>query len=322
MTALVGDVAATVRRTAITIDACEVADLERISIGRLDGFVDRVAYAAMLAAGRIPPTLALAPHVAAAIGDELALHDRHGRPWGTLRVRDIYQRDVERELDVLYGTRDPSHPGVAYTRSRPSRLAGGEVRLLPLPPDVVAKSYRRATGFIVWLTGMSGAGKSTLATALAAALGPQHLEILDGDEVRTHLSKGLGFSREDRDVNVHRIGYVARTLAQHGVGVVTAAISPYAETRRAVRQLAEARGIPVVEVHATAPLDELVRRDVKGLYARALAGEIEQFTGVTDPYEPPVAPDVEVRTDVETVAEGVAKIVAALRARGLVATGA
>ena len=319
MTAMLGDVATAVRRTAVTIDACELADLERIATGRLAGFVDRAAYASMLAAGRVPPTIALAPHVAASIGDELALHDRHGRPWGTLRVRDIYHRDLDRELDVLYGTRDPAHPGVAYTRSRPARLAGGDARLLPLPPDVVAKSYRRATGFIVWLTGMSGAGKSTLANALADALGPQQLEILDGDEIRTHLSKGLGFSREDRDINVHRIGYLARTLARHGVGVVTAAISPYAETRRAVRELAEARGIAVVEVYANAAIDELVRRDVKGLYARALAGEVAQFTGVTDPYEAPVAPDVEVRTDVETVAESVAKIVAVLRARGLVA---
>ena len=101
--------------------------------------------------------------------------------------------------------------------------------------------------------------------------------------------------------------------------MVTAAISPYAETRRAVRELAEARGIAVVEVYANAALDELVRRDVKGLYARALAGEVAQFTGVSDPYEPPIAADVEVRTDVETVAESVAKIVAVLRARGLVA---
>src|SRR5262249_23398969 len=155
-----------------------------------------------------------------------------------------------------------------------------------------------------------------LAAALARELAGD-IEILDGDEVRAHLSKGLGFSREDRDTNVHRIGFVARTLARHGVGVVTAAISPYADTRNAVRALAEAAGVPVVEVFANASLDELVRRDVKGLYARALAGDLPQFTGVSDPYEPPVSPDVEVRTDVESIAECVARIVAALRVRGL-----
>src|SRR5215208_5651285 len=123
-------------------------------------------------------------------------------------------------------------------------------------------------GFIVWFTGLSGSGKSTLAAMLSAELRSRgvHVEVLDGDEVRTHLSKGLGFSKEDRDTNIHRIGFVARTLAQHGVGVVTAAISPYAETRRAVRELAEQRGIAFVEVFANAPLDALVARDVKGLY--------------------------------------------------------
>jgi len=175
------------------------------------------------------------------------------------------------------------------------------------------------TGFILWFTGMSGAGKSTLATHVAAALkGQRRLEVLDGDEVRTHLSKGLGFSREDRDTNVHRIGFVARLLARHGVGVITAAISPYASTRAAVRALAEERDLPFLEVFANAPLDALVARDVKGLYKQALAGEVAHFTGVSDPYEPPAAPELEVRTDRETVAESTARIVALLRGRGLI----
>src|SRR5262249_23945648 len=144
------------------------------------------------------------------------------------------------------------------------------------------------------------------------------LEILDGDEVRTHLSKGLGFSKEDRDTNIHRIGFVARTLAQHGIGVVTAAISPYAETRRAVRELAEARGVTVVEVYTNASLAAPVARDVKGLYKKALAGEVHHFTGVSDPYEPPPSPDVEVFTDRESVDQSLAKIAAALRTRGLI----
>ena len=174
-------------------------------------------------------------------------------------------------------------------------------------------------GFVLWFTGLSGAGKSTLSAALARRLaGERRLEVLDGDEVRTHLSKGLGFSKADRDVNVHRIAFVARTLARHGVGVVTAAISPYADTRRAVRELAEAQGIPFVEVYARAELAALVDRDPKGLYKKALAGEVRHFTGVSDQYEPPEAPDVVVRTDLETVDQSVDTIVAALAARGLV----
>lgn len=173
-------------------------------------------------------------------------------------------------------------------------------------------------GAILWFTGMSGGGKSTLAQAVGArvaAVGP--LEILDGDEVRTHLSKGLGFSREDRDTNVRRIAFVARLLAKHGVFVITAAISPYAATRDEVRLDAERDGIAFVEVFVNASLEALVRRDVKGLYRRALAGEIAHFTGVSDPYEPPEAPDVEVHTDSESVEESTAKIWAALQSRGI-----
>src|SRR5919201_1649640 len=151
-------------------------------------------------------------------------------------------------------------------------------------------------GFILWLTGLSGAGKSTLSAALAPALGPR-VEVLDGDEVRTYLSKGLGFSREDRDTNIRRIGFVARLLARNGVAAITAAISPYAETRAEVRRLAEEEGIPFIEVYAEAALDSLIRRDVKGLYRKALAGEIAHFTGVSDPYEPPTAAEVVVQTD-------------------------
>lgn len=175
-------------------------------------------------------------------------------------------------------------------------------------------------GFIVWFTGLSGAGKSTLATAVATALAPRPIEILDGDEVRTHLSKGLTFSREDRDTNVHLIAFVARLLASHGVGVITAAISPYRATRDEVRQLADDKGIAFVEVYASASLESLCERDVKGLYAKALAGELPHFTGISDPYEAPLAPDVIAYTDREPVATSVARIVDALRVRGLVTT--
>ena len=171
----------------------------------------------------------------------------------------------------------------------------------------------------MWFTGLSGAGKSTLAEALRRQLsGGRRVEILDGDEVRTNLSKGLGFSKGDRDLNVRRIGFVARLLARNGVPTVTAAISPYAEVRQEVRRLAAEEGVPFVEVYVEAPLEVLVDRDAKGLYKQAIAGEIQHFTGVSDPYEPPVRPDVLVQSDREDVDESVAKIIQALLARELV----
>jgi adenylylsulfate kinase len=177
----------------------------------------------------------------------------------------------------------------------------------------------RVTGGVVWMTGLSGAGKSTLSTAIAARLGEQRpVELLDGDDIRTFLSAGLGFSRADRDTNVHRIAYVARLLAKHGVLVFVAAISPYADTRARVRELSAAAGHPFVEVFVHAPLATVIERDVKGLYRRAQAGEIASFTGVSDPYEPPPSPDVEVRTDRESRDDCEARIIDALVARGLV----
>lgn len=173
-------------------------------------------------------------------------------------------------------------------------------------------------GFVLWFTGLSGAGKSTLANAVKARLGAgRPVEILDGDEVRTFLSKGLGFSKEDRDTNIRRIGFVARLLARNGVMAVTAAISPYAATRDEVRQAAQAEGVPFVEVFVHAELDALVQRDVKGLYKKALAGELANFTGVSDPYEPPSSPELLVRSDLEPLEQSVQKIVGWLQARGL-----
>ena len=174
----------------------------------------------------------------------------------------------------------------------------------------------RPSGGIVWLTGLSGAGKSTLARAVASRLTRPH-EVFDGDELRTFLTAGLGFSRADRDVNVHRIAYVARMLAKHDVLVLVAAISPYAETRAAVARLSADAGHAFVEVYVNAPLATVAARDVKGLYKRAQAGELANFTGVSDPYEPPVAPALEVHTDRESEAESVQQILAVLAARGL-----
>jgi adenylyl-sulfate kinase len=139
--------------------------------------------------------------------------------------------------------------------------------------------------------------------------------VLDGDVVRTHLSKGLGFSRADRDTNILRIAFVCSLLTRHGVAVISAAISPYAEARRQAReQIGD-----FVEVYVCCPIEELARRDVKGLYAKALRGEIANFTGISDPYEPPENPDVIVRTDRESVEESVAKILTALEERGYIA---
>jgi adenylyl-sulfate kinase len=169
-------------------------------------------------------------------------------------------------------------------------------------------------GFAVWLTGMSGAGKSTISHRLAVALTKRGaaVEVLDGDIIRTHLSKGLGYSREDRDTNIARIAFVASLLVRHGAAVITAAISPYAKARADARS----RIGRFLEVYVRCPLDELVRRDVKGLYAKALRGEIDQFTGISDEYEEPANPDVAVDTDKETVEQSVAKILAALEERG------
>jgi adenylylsulfate kinase len=155
------------------------------------------------------------------------------------------------------------------------------------------------TGFVLWLTGLSGAGKSTVAAKLAPALAERghRVELLDGDEVRTNLSQGLGFSRADRDTNIARIGYVAGKLAKHGVAVLVAAISPYRQARDRVRAQVD----HFVEVYVAAPVATCAERDVKGLYAKALAGEIQRFTGVSDPYEPPLAPELVLHTDHQTV---------------------
>jgi adenylylsulfate kinase len=170
-------------------------------------------------------------------------------------------------------------------------------------------------GFTLWLTGLSGAGKSTLASAVAERLRAEGaaVEVLDGDEVREHLSKGLGFSREDRDTNVRRIAYVAKLLCRNGVAVITAAISPYRAAREEARREI---GDGFIEVYVNASLETCIRRDVKGLYGKAIAGAITAFTGVSDPYEPPTNPDVEVNTERETLDESVEKVLDTLRRRG------
>jgi adenylyl-sulfate kinase len=170
------------------------------------------------------------------------------------------------------------------------------------------------TGFVLWFTGLSGSGKSTLAARLADRLAEEgiHVESLDGDEVRKYLSYGLGFSREDRDQNVRRIGFVARVAARSGACAITAAISPY----RAIRDEVRALTPRFCEVYCECPIEVLASRDPKGLYKKALAGEIKNFTGVDDPYEAPLAPEVHLRTDQQTPDECEAAIVSRLRELG------
>jgi len=161
-------------------------------------------------------------------------------------------------------------------------------------------------GVTLWFTGLSGAGKSTLANLLAEELRRRgmNVEILDGDEVRTNLSKGLGFSKEDRDTNIKRIGYVCKLLSRNGVVAISAAISPY----RAVRDFNREHIGNFVEIYVRCSIDALTRRDVKGLYKKALAGEIQNFTGVSDPYEPPLKPEITVDSERQSVQESLQSI--------------
>ncbi len=171
-------------------------------------------------------------------------------------------------------------------------------------------------GFTVWFTGLSGAGKSTLANLLEKELRAANMkvEVLDGDVVRTHLSKGLGFSKEDRDTNIRRIGWVCQVLTRNGVAAIAAAISPYHEIRDEIR----ANVKDFVEVYVEAPIPVLAERDVKGLYKKALAGEIKNFTGVSDPYEAPEHAEVVCHSDRETVNESLDKILNVLRQKGYI----
>jgi adenylylsulfate kinase len=174
-------------------------------------------------------------------------------------------------------------------------------------------------GFTLWFTGLSGAGKTTIAELVRPELERRGLlvEWLDGDEVREHLSKGLGFSKADRDTNIDRIGWVASRLTRHGAAVIVSAISPYEEARRNAREMVEQHGT-FVEVFVDASVDECARRDVKGLYEKAFRGEIKEFTGVSDPYEAPRNPEVCIESEHEEPAESAARILRVLEERGLI----
>ncbi|MFO8057335.1 MAG: adenylyl-sulfate kinase [bacterium] len=171
-------------------------------------------------------------------------------------------------------------------------------------------------GFTLWFTGLSGAGKSTLAQEIEMELLERGLrvEVMDGDVIRENLSKGLGYSKEDRDINIRRIGFVCNLLTRNDVVAIAAAIAPYQETRREVREKIGRFAM----VHCDCPIEVLKKRDPKGLYKKALAGEIKNFTGIDDPYEPPEKPEIVCHTDQETVEESVAKIIKTLEILGYI----
>ena len=178
-----------------------------------------------------------------------------------------------------------------------------------------ARRYGR--GFTLWFTGLSGAGKTTISEIVEKNLRQRlgNVEVLDGDIVRTNLSKGLGFSRHDRDTNILRIGFVAELLTRNGVGVIVSAISPFKEAREQVRRNI---GEDFIEVYVDAPLEVCAQRDVKGLYEKAFAGQIAQFTGVSDPYEPPAAPELHIKTDEEEPHESARRVIDKLEELGYV----
>jgi len=175
------------------------------------------------------------------------------------------------------------------------------------------------TGATIWLTGLPSAGKTTIAYELAGRLREEghRVEVLDGDEIRTFLTAGLGFSREDRHTNVQRIGFLADLLARNGVKTLVPVIAPYADSREAVRKRHQASGAAYIEVHVATPVEVCSERDVKGLYAKQAAGEISGLTGVDDPYEEPESPDLRIESHNQSVQESAAALHALLAERGL-----
>ena len=175
-------------------------------------------------------------------------------------------------------------------------------------------------GFCLWFTGLPSAGKSTIADILTPELKNRgvKVEVFDGDVVRTNLSKGLTFSKEDRDINIRRIGFVCDLLTRNGVNAIAAAISPYRSVRDENRKLVESNGGAFIEIYVSTPVDECEKRDVKGLYKKARAGELKGFTGVDDPYEAPANPEIEVKTQNEDPQASAAKILGYLEAKGFI----
>jgi adenylyl-sulfate kinase len=229
-------------------------------------------------------------------------NERAGRWW--------WEEDAKKECGIHFA------PDGSIRRTNQTNQAADQAADLAVEQTAEAETSEMHKGFTLWFTGMSGAGKSTVSRALELKLraAGARVEVLDGDVVRTHLSKGLGFSKEDRDTNVRRIGFVCELLSRNGVIAIAAAISPYRDVRDEVR----ARIPNFVEVYVECPVDVLAERDVKGLYKRALAGEIPHFTGISDPYEAPLTPEVTINSATETPEQSAEKIWATLERLGLV----
>lgn len=177
-------------------------------------------------------------------------------------------------------------------------------------------SHNNYPGYVLWMTGLSGAGKTTIALILEKELAERgcKFERLDGDVVRESLTRDLGFSKEDRDKNIERVSFVAKLLSRNNVGVVCSFISPYAEVRNNVRKMTT----NFIEVYIDAPLAVVMERDVKGMYQKAIAGEIKNFTGISDPFEPPASPEIHIRTDQESPAESAQRIISYLEQRNFI----
>lgn len=218
---------------------------------------------------------------------------------------------------------DRARPAVPTVPTVPAVPAVPAVLIPPTPAETRAAHLARPSGWgwgaTVWLTGLPSAGKSTVAEALAGRLRAEghRVEVLDGDEMRTFISAGLGFSRADRDLNVRRIGFIAELLASHGVKVLVPVIAPYEQSRAAVAEWHAARGTDYLEVHVATPVEVCAERDVKGLYAKQAAGELRGLTGVDDPYESPRRPDLRIQTQGRSVGESAAAVHSALALRGL-----
>jgi adenylyl-sulfate kinase len=231
-----------------------------------------------------------------------------------LQLEDIVGADFETHRPIFCNSYSPNQQTERFIVIDPiSNLEVG-AGVIECPIETRSKHSRTsAQGLAVWMTGLSSSGKSTLSRAIyeRIRIRGHRVELVDGDEVRRYLSRDLGFSKEDRDENVRRIGFLAELLTRSGVIALVSAISPYRQIRQEMREV-----IPnFIEVFVNAPLNVCEGRDVKGLYRRARAGEISSFTGIDDPYEQPLAPDVECRTDLETVAESADKVIEEIFAR-------
>ncbi len=294
------------------LTAHQLCDLELLlnrTLSPLDGFLGLEDYTSVLSSmylmsgdrWPVPVTLEVAGNFAQSLsqGDDIALLDSEGVVIATMEVSSIFKPNKSAEVDAVFGRQNEHRLAGGSPRDQVDDVClGGRVKGVIPPTQLDRRNLRRSPmdeGFTVLFTGLSGAGKSTTADALAAELretGGRSVTLLDGDVIRARLSSDLGFSKEDRDQNIRRVGYVAREITKKGGVAICALIAPYFAARRSVREMIEPIG-GFVEVHVATPIDVCESRDPKGLYSKARAGVIRGFTGVDDPYEAPVNPECE-----------------------------